>query len=373
MSRRAAALLSLVIVSSVGCSGGERPTSDGPTVLGTESPRPTMAETLRRSGRGVARIATTTCDAGWGSGSGFLVGRSRVVTAAHVVADAASISVRLPRGVARGVVTGIDEVADVALLTLAHPVPGRILTMTAEAPRTQQRIGVIGYPLGLPLTTSEGRVTGLDRRVETETVTVEGLMQLSAAVDPGNSGGPVVGVDGSVTGLVSMVRSGSNQALSFAVPARRAAPLVSDWLDSPQAPRRTCDPDTGMVTNLSRHPDAPSIALALDRYFESIDSGEYYAAWQSISGDLRGGFRDVDSFAEEYSTTRIRGVTLKLSEMVDETANTADVSFTSTQDSAYGPDGQTCTHWNLRYTVHLDSGSWVIAGADALEPPRACN
>jgi S1-C subfamily serine protease len=113
-------------------------------------------------------------------------------------------------------------------------------------------VGAIGFPLGLPLTVTKGSVSGFDRIIPIDGVKRRHLVQTDAAVNPGNSGGPLLSQEtGQVVGLVDL---GSNVAngIAFAVGANVAAPLFRAWAAAPQAPaQETCGTPNASPGNVS--------------------------------------------------------------------------------------------------------------------------
>ena len=94
----------------------------------------------------------------------------------------------------------------------------------------------MGFPLGLPLSVSRGSVSGSGRNIPIDGETRRNLVQTDAAVNPGNSGGPLFSSTGEVVGLVDLGTSQA-QGLAFAVSSRVAAPLLDAWRSSPQPVR----------------------------------------------------------------------------------------------------------------------------------------
>lgn len=147
-------------------------------------------------------------------GSGFLIGESRVATALHVVdgADAATVTF------ADGTVVEVESVAadnveaDVVLISIPDSERGRPgLRLGVKSPPIGSRVLSLGAPLGLSESVSEGIISGLRGARESERI------QFTAPISPGSSGGPLLGPDGSVIGIVvSYVIGGQN--LNFASP-----------------------------------------------------------------------------------------------------------------------------------------------------------
>src|SRR5665647_2493456 len=170
------------------------------------SPSPTstaqsFADLYRNVSSGVVRIQATTCDGG-GVGTGFLIAPNLVATVAHVVNESAALNLTAGEkgaaGTTSGVVVGIDPSADVALVRLSRPMQGHVFTMAALPPSVGQEVAAIGFPVGDPMTFTRGTVSGLDRTIPIENVTRSGLIETDAPLNPGNSGGPLLSVDGQV-------------------------------------------------------------------------------------------------------------------------------------------------------------------------------
>lgn len=368
-----AVLLAAAVLT--GCSSGDEvaaPTATQ-TVLVTPSGRliptpsptaPALRDVVARASAGVVKIEVTTCDGGGGSGSGFIVAPNLVATVAHVVDGARTISVRGTGGVVRGELVGVDDRRELALVRTVKPFSGYVLSFSRVNPEVTDQISVIGYPLGRPLSTSVGRVSALDQRVDFELLTLEGMIQTDAAVNPGNSGGPMLDVEGNVVGLVE-AKAGGAEGLAYAIPASSAAPVVAGWVAAPvDVPLQTCpDPFADLVTIESRHADAPALAATFHRYFQAINEGWYDEAWGYLTGRRRGEVGGLEAFSEEQSTSQVRGLVIENVARVDDTTDEATVRFVSTQDADHGTDGQTCSSWHLTYTMRMDAGGWAIDSA----------
>jgi S1-C subfamily serine protease len=150
------------------------------------------------------------------SGSGFFIDdEGTFVTNYHVIEGAASLSVRHSSGSVHAVegVRGYDEAQDLALLAVTiegvSPIP-----VAVTSANIGDEVIVLGSPLGLDSTVSAGIISGF--RSLGENVY---LYQLTAAVSPGSSGGPVLNTDGALVGVTrATVEQG--QSLNFAIPAQ---------------------------------------------------------------------------------------------------------------------------------------------------------
>lgn len=161
------------------------------------------------------------------TGSGFVVdGKGHIVTAAHVVNGATSVTVTFSDGSSRSArVLGRDEGTDVAVLKVdpsgltLHPLK---LGSSADL-AIGDAVLAIGSPFGYQNSLSTGVVSGLDRTIEAPNgYTVAHAIQTDAALNPGNSGGPILNSRGRVIGIADQIATdGSadqNSGVGFAVP-----------------------------------------------------------------------------------------------------------------------------------------------------------
>lgn len=213
-------------------------------VAGAEEGR-TLSDLFRSVDPAVVEIATVqqvAADEGparrvksGGLGSGFLVSADgRIMTAAHVVQVADEVAVRFVTGdVVTARVLASDPSADVALIQ-AESVPEGIspaqLGNSSDAAIGDQ-IFVIGAPYGIAHSLSVGHISG--RRTPTQLFggyeQVE-LLQTDAAINQGNSGGPMFNMRGEVIGIVSHIFSttGGSMGLGFVVTANLAMRVLID-------------------------------------------------------------------------------------------------------------------------------------------------
>lgn len=158
-----------------------------------------------------------------GSGTGFFISEGGLVaTNLHVISGASHVSAHWqeksysPTGV-----VGFDRENDLAILKVAgDSFPP--LTLEIEMPPIASRVYAIGNPKGFTNSFSEGIVSG--HRKET---TGRILIQTTAAISPGSSGGPLISSSGKVVGITTLVYLGG-QNLNFAVPASQLAKLMSE-------------------------------------------------------------------------------------------------------------------------------------------------
>jgi S1-C subfamily serine protease len=161
-------------------------------------------------------------------GSGVVVNDSGdILTSLHVVAGASEIQVIFADGTqALARVAAAQPENDIAVLQ-ASQLPAQIIPATLGNPNSMQ-VGdeayAVGHPMGLYGSISAGVVSGLDRTFHPSGTQqeIEGLIQFDAAVNPGNSGGPLLNragqVIGIVTGLANPIGQNAFAGIGFAVP-----------------------------------------------------------------------------------------------------------------------------------------------------------
>lgn len=157
-------------------------------------------------------------------GSGFIVDKSGfIVTNAHVIDDAARITVKLDSGeefVAR--VVGTDDLTDLAILKIEAR---RDLPTVKFGDSDKAEVGdwvlAIGSPFGLAKTVTAGIISQKQRETPAGT-TFQRFIQTDAAINRGNSGGPLVNMDGEVVGVNSQIATstGDYNGVGFALPSR---------------------------------------------------------------------------------------------------------------------------------------------------------
>jgi S1-C subfamily serine protease len=167
-----------------------------------------------------------------GTGSGFVWDDAgTVVTNHHVVAGATQVQVTVGGRNYRATVINASPNHDLAVLRLQGDVSG--LTPLPLGSSTELRVGqtaiVIGNPFGFDQTMTTGIVSALNRTLQSEQGTLmHGLIQVDAAVNPGNSGGPLLDSAGRLVGVTTAIYSpsGANAGIGFAVPVDTVNAIV---------------------------------------------------------------------------------------------------------------------------------------------------
>ncbi len=168
---------------------------------------------------------------GMGFGSGFIISPDGyILTNAHVVDNATEIRVDLSnRRQYTAELVGSDPTTDVALVKIDAEGLNSVAIGDSEALEVGEWVLAIGSPFGLEHTATQGIVSALSRSLPNDNYVP--FIQTDAAVNPGNSGGPLFNTDGEVIGINSQIysRSGGYQGLSFAIPINTAM-AISDQL-----------------------------------------------------------------------------------------------------------------------------------------------
>jgi putative serine protease PepD len=192
---------------------------------------------------------------GGAQGSGVIINSQKgyIVTNNHVVADGRSIDVVLSDGrVFAAEVVGTDASTDLAVLQLNSP-PSDLKEAVlgdSTALRVGEPVMAVGNPLGYDNTVTTGIVSALNRPVTTEAAgsgssnvpVVTNAIQVDAAVNPGNSGGPlfnsageVVGINSSIATLSSYSDTAGSIGLAFAIPVNLVKSVSSQLIESGSA------------------------------------------------------------------------------------------------------------------------------------------
>jgi S1-C subfamily serine protease len=168
-----------------------------------------------------------------GLGSGVIISDDgAILTSLHVVDGAASIDVTFADGTtAAAIIVGRQPENDIAVIQpdrLPDPVVAAVLGNPGALHEGDEAF-VVGNPLGLYGSMSSGVISGFNRAFtpELSNRTIHGLIQIDAAVNPGNSGGPLLNRHGEVVGIVTGIANPTKQSvfigIGFAVPINVAA------------------------------------------------------------------------------------------------------------------------------------------------------
>ncbi|WP_338740961.1 S1C family serine protease [Haloplanus salilacus] len=169
---------------------------------------------------------------GEGSGTGWVYDDDHVVTNAHVVGEATGVDLRTGDGSwLDGEVVGTDANSDLAVVeTGSLPEAATPLALAEEPATVGQEVVAIGNPFDLNGSVTTGIVSGTDRSIPAPTgYRIPDAIQTDAAANPGNSGGPLVALDGRV---VAVVNSGGGDNIAFGVSAALARRVLPELVET---------------------------------------------------------------------------------------------------------------------------------------------
>lgn len=171
------------------------------------------------------------------SGSGVIVSQEGyIVTNNHVVESAENLKVILADGSqVEAELVGVDRYADLAVLHVRGNVPAVATWGNSDLLDPGEPVIAIGSPLGdFKDTVTQGVVSATNRSIEVESnYYLEGLIQTDAAINEGNSGGPLLNLAGQVVGINTLiVRGGSaaTEGLGFAIPSNTASAVIDQLI-----------------------------------------------------------------------------------------------------------------------------------------------
>ena len=240
-------------------------------------------------------------------GSGVIVSKEgHIISNHHVIAGMTEIRAQLPdgRNVAARLI-GSDPATDIAVLKIEEKNIEALPLGDSDDLRVGQQIFAIGNPYGLDETVTRGVVSAKGRRTANDSG-VE-VLQHDAAVNPGNSGGPLVNIRGQIVGINSSIytRTGGFQGISFAIPANTVRRVmdaiisrgraVRGWLGvglqavTPRLAQSFGVPDTrgAIITEIMRGSPAELAGLQpgdVLRKFNGNDVGDVMSLRKLIAG-----------------------------------------------------------------------------------------
>ncbi len=170
-------------------------------------------------------------------GSGFVLDKAgHIVTNQHVVDGAASISVKFGNGSTyKATLVGADPSTDVAVIKIDAPASALSPLQLADSSAVQVGDGVIaiGSPFGLDLSVTSGIVSALHRQITSpNNFAIDDAIQTDAAINHGNSGGPLLNLEGRVIGVNSQIESdgGGSDGVGFAVPSNTVGSIAKQLI-----------------------------------------------------------------------------------------------------------------------------------------------
>jgi len=175
------------------------------------------------------------------SGSGVIISQDGyIVTNNHVVEDTSEVSIILADGTeVPAEIIGKDVFSDLAVLKMDDEVPAIAVLGNSDALKPGETVIAIGSPLGdFKNTVTVGVVSATERMIDiSQNYQMEGLIQTDAAINQGNSGGPLVNLAGEVIGINNLIVRGGTygsavaEGLGFAIPSNKAIAVTSQLIE----------------------------------------------------------------------------------------------------------------------------------------------
>jgi putative serine protease PepD len=225
-------------------------------VANTSGSTLSVADIYKQSVPGIVEIVSTVQRQGQGQGFGFGFGggnqstpsssaegtgfvydtAGHILTNAHVISGASSVKVTMTDGSTyTAKVTGSDPSTDIAVLKIDAPASKLHPLALGDSGALEVGDGVvaIGAPFGLENTATTGIVSALDRQITSPNNTpIQGAIQTDAAINHGNSGGPLLDLQGKVVGITSQIESdsGGNDGVGFAIPSNLVKTIAGELI-----------------------------------------------------------------------------------------------------------------------------------------------
>lgn len=271
--------------------------TDNPPLDATSA---TYADVYNAVSETVVQIQATSQSAGVTSvsaGSGVIIqSEGIIVTNHHVISGANEVVAILSDGTQKEAqVIGSDQKSDLAVLRIeASGLPYAVFGSSSSL-QVGQQVLAIGNPLGtLGGSASEGIISAKERTIEVEGIRME-LLQTTAAINKGNSGGGLFDMSGRLIGIVNAKSSGTGiEGIGFAIPSDLAMPVIESLLEQGYVSGR---PSLGVTVQFTRYTpmtvlplvvavnQSQTSGLQVGDYIESID-GNTFSDASSLQGYL---------------------------------------------------------------------------------------
>jgi putative serine protease PepD len=260
-----------------------------------------VSDIYQRTQKGVVEITVTTSQSTnpfggqqtqQAQGSGFVYdSNGRIITNEHVVEGATSISVRFWNGKTyKAEVVGSDPSTDLAVIKV--DAPASVLTPLTLADSNAVAVGdnvvAIGSPFGLENTVTSGIVSALHRQMTSpNNFSIDDSIQTDAAINHGNSGGPLLNAEAQVIGVNAQIESdsGGNDGVGFAIPSNTVKSIVSELISTGKAEHAYLGVSVETVNASVRITEVRTGTPAADAGLQSGDTIVSVDGKRIVSGD----------------------------------------------------------------------------------------
>jgi len=260
-----------------------------------------VSDIYQRTQKGVVEITVTTSQptnpfgghqTQQAQGSGFVYdSNGRIITNQHVVEGATSISVRFWNGTTyKAELVGSDPSTDLAVVKV--DAPASVLTPLTLADSNDVAVGdnvvAIGSPFGLENTVTSGIVSALHRQMTSpNNFSIDDSIQTDAAINHGNSGGPLLNAEAQVIGVNAQIESdsGGNDGVGFAIPSNTVKSIVSELISTGKAEHAYLGVSVETVNASVRITEVRNGTPAADAGLQSGDTIVSVDGKRIVSGD----------------------------------------------------------------------------------------
>ncbi|SEA99469.1 Trypsin-like peptidase domain-containing protein [Thalassobacillus cyri] len=293
-------------------------------------------------------------------GSGFLYNdKGDILTNAHVVANAKQVTITTGDSKeVSGEVIGISTTTDVAVVRVPALEDSEPLPLERDKKAGMlDKVLALGSPLGLQNTVMTGEITGLDREFDIAPFEYRGLYQISAPIQPGNSGGPLVDAE---TGKVIGINSAKldKEAIGFSIPIPDIINLVERWSENPMESLPEIQDTVGGPGEGYNVTPIDQATYIVEYFYESINQGDFVTAYSLIGSSWQGN-NSYENFRKGYSNT----LSVTIDDLIPKQAgkNVEVTAFITVEETVGGE--VKLKKYKLIYTVGLENDQLkILAG-----------
>jgi|SRR5690625_205954 len=223
------------------------------------------------------------------TGSGFLFNdQGDIVTNAHVIKDADYIYVRTANAnIYPAAVVGISDEIDIAVIRV--PELANYASLTIETKNTMEigdEIIALGSPHGFQNTVTTGIISGIERNFFVDGFNYDNVLQISAQILQGNSGGPLLAREtGKVVGINSV--GTEDGSIGFSIPLYLVHEQITEWSNETENNQLTFPETDDIVFTVDAERLEEDAIYMIDYFFESLSLRDYISAYTLLGSDLQ--------------------------------------------------------------------------------------